>query len=257
MRFQSPEALLGFNHRGGGPAHRHGRRAPVFDVSADVVAPCRESMMFVQAGERWSSRVAIHCLMRAADSATKRRKVADFDRPAPAGPARRPPGQAHQPLEFAPRGDGDQHLVHRPFAEPILPDRALPTRQDAFLAVEAANVRTLDIDLAAAKADLALRPPHRCACRPSPRAWREPQIASASCSIVSPSVSMPAARQNRSKLALMPASASLFKALVGIAVDVIAFFMALLSFSWISPCVRRTHLIETRARLRRLTIPTG
>ncbi|HEX7532238.1 MAG TPA: NAD(P)H-dependent oxidoreductase, partial [Methyloceanibacter sp.] len=30
----------------------------------------------------------------------------------------------------------------------------------------------------------------------------------------------------------MPASASLFKACVGIAVDVIAFFMALLSFSW-------------------------
>ena len=68
------------------------------------------------------------------------------------------PGQAHRPLEFA-RGDGDQHLVHRPFAEPILPDRALPTRQHALLSVEAANARTLDIDLTAVKADLALRPP--------------------------------------------------------------------------------------------------
>ena len=96
--------------------------------------------------------------MRAADSATKRREVADFDRPAPSRGRHIAPGQAHRPLEFA-RGDGDQHLVHRPFAEPILPDRALPTRQDAFLAVEAANARTLDIDLAAVKADLALRPP--------------------------------------------------------------------------------------------------
>src|ERR1039458_10798530 len=66
------------------------------------------------------------------------------------------PGQPDRALEFA-RRDVDQHLVHRPFAEPILADRALPARQSAFLAVETANPRTLNRDLAAVEADLALR----------------------------------------------------------------------------------------------------
>ena len=35
---------------------------------------------------------AIHCFMRAADSATKRREAADFDRPAPAGAGTSPAG---------------------------------------------------------------------------------------------------------------------------------------------------------------------
>ena len=41
---------------------------------------------------------------------------------------------------------------------------------------------------------------------------------------------MPEARQNNSKLAEMFVSASSFSALVGIAVDVVSLFMALLSF---------------------------
>src|ERR1700680_3653893 len=41
---------------------------------------------------------------------------------------------------------------------------------------------------------------------------------------------MPEARQNNSKLAEMLASASIFRALVGMAVDVVGLFMALLSF---------------------------
>ena len=56
----------------------------------------------------------------------------------------------------------------------------------------------------------------------------------ASCSSISLSVSSPAARQKRSKLADMLASASAFNAYVGIAVDVVCFFMALLSFREIS-----------------------
>ena len=171
---------------------------------------------------------AIHSFMRAADSATKRREVADFETGRRRGGRNVALGQAHRPLEFA-RGDGDQHLVHRPFAEPILPDRASQLGR-AFLAVEAANARTLDIDLAAVKADLALRPPPsmRPAFRPAHGASRK-----------SPRILLhhfaqrliPAARQNRSKLAVMPASASLFNACVGTAVDVISFLMALLSFS--------------------------
>jgi hypothetical protein len=41
---------------------------------------------------------------------------------------------------------------------------------------------------------------------------------------------MPEARQNNSKLAEMLARASNFRALVGMAVDVVGLFMALLSF---------------------------
>src|SRR5664280_1243115 len=66
------------------------------------------------------------------------------------------PGQADRPLEFV-RRDVDQHLVHRPFAKPIFADRALPAWQNVFLAVEIANARTLDLDLAAVETDLALR----------------------------------------------------------------------------------------------------
>src|SRR5262249_14363613 len=63
-----------------------------------------------------------------------------------------------------------------------------------------------------------------------PRAWRGPQIACASSSIISRRASRPEARQNDSKLAEMFDSASSFSALVGIAVDVVNLFMALLSF---------------------------
>jgi phage gp29-like protein len=49
-------------------------------------------------------------------------------------------------------------------------------------------------------------------------------------SIISPRASMPEARQNNSKLAEMLARASNFRALVGMAVDVVDLFMALLSF---------------------------
>src|SRR5262249_22161715 len=72
--------------------------------------------------------------------------------------------------------------------------------------------------------------PHRCARRWRPRPWRGPQIACASSSIISRRASRPEARQNDSKLAEMFDSASRFSALVGIAVDVVNLFMALLSF---------------------------
>src|SRR5262245_10711850 len=62
------------------------------------------------------------------------------------------------------------------------------------------------------------------------RAHGGPQIACASSSIISRRASRPEARQNDSKLAEMFDSASSFSALVGIAVDVVNLFMALLSF---------------------------
>src|SRR5471030_877366 len=93
---------------------------------------------------RSSSLVSIHAFMRAADNATRRRNVSL--------------GQADRTLETA-RRDVDQHLVHRPFAEQVLADSALPTRQNALGAVEPTNARALNLDLAAVKADLAFRPP--------------------------------------------------------------------------------------------------
>ena len=65
-------------------------------------------------------------------------------------------GQAHRPSEPA-RRDVDQHLVHRPFAEPVFALRGLPTGKSLLLAVEAAKPGTRHLDLAAVETDLALR----------------------------------------------------------------------------------------------------
>ncbi len=172
--------------------------------------------------------------MRAADSATKRREVADFDRPAPSEAGTSPPGQPDRTPEFA-RRDVDQHLVHRPFAEPILADRALPAWQRAFRAVKTANARTLNPDLAAVEADLALRstPAMRSATLVA-GVTRAANRLGVLLHHFAQSLSIPAAGQNRSKFADMPASASVFTKCVGIAADVIGFFMVLLCFCAIS-----------------------
>src|SRR5208337_2205161 len=67
------------------------------------------------------------------------------------------PGQPDRTLE-TPRRDVDQHLIHRPFAEQVFADGALPTRQYALGPVEPANPWALDLDLATVKADLAFGP---------------------------------------------------------------------------------------------------
>src|SRR5208283_679358 len=46
-----------------------------------------------------SSRLSIHAFMRAADSATKRREVADFDSPAPSGAGTSPSGNRTERLK--------------------------------------------------------------------------------------------------------------------------------------------------------------
>ena len=53
----------------------------------------------------------------------------------------------------------DQHLVHGPLAEPVFCNRRLPARQSLLLALEVAKPWSLDLDLAAVEADLALRFP--------------------------------------------------------------------------------------------------
>ena len=146
-------------------------------------------------------------------------------------------GQPDRTLE-TPRRDVDQHLVHRPFAEQVFADGVRPARQYALGPVEPANPWALDLDLATVKTDLAFGPPPAVRLAPLTRSWRSPQAAVASCSSISLSVSSPAARQKCSKLADRLASASAFGAYVGIAVDVVCFFMALLS----------THVRQDTAR---------
>jgi len=96
------------------------------------------------------------------------------------------------------------------------------------------------------EAEFAFRLAQRCACRPLPRAWRGPQASRASASIISARASIPEARQNLSKLADMLASASIFNSLIGIAVDVISLFMALLSSRGID-----TQSLQARGEQRR------
>src|SRR5208282_5307580 len=64
--------------------------------------------------------------------------------------------QAHRTLELA-RRDVDQHLVHRPLAEPVFLRRPFPTRKSLLLAVEAAKPGTFDLHLAAMEAEFAFR----------------------------------------------------------------------------------------------------
>jgi len=50
------------------------------------------AVALIASRSRSSSRLSIHAFMRAADSATKRREVADFDSPAPSGAGTSPSG---------------------------------------------------------------------------------------------------------------------------------------------------------------------
>src|SRR5262249_23679677 len=64
----------------------------------------------------------------------------------------------YRPTEF-PRRDIDEHQIHRPLPEPVLPPCLLPARQRDLLAAELTNPRPFDVDLAAMEANLPLRVP--------------------------------------------------------------------------------------------------
>src|SRR6516164_2173341 len=112
-----------------------------------------------------------HSRSRALDSATKCRDAADFDTPDPAGAGTSPSGSRTAP-EF-PRGDVEQHEVHRPFAKPVLPRRVLPTRQRQLMASNIAHPRPLDFHLTGLEGDLPPRAPPPIATAPfaSRMAW--------------------------------------------------------------------------------------
>ena len=64
----------------------------------------------------------------------------------------------YRPTEF-PRRDIDEHQIHRPLPEPVLPHCLLPARQRDLLAAELTNPRPFDVDLAPMEANLPLRVP--------------------------------------------------------------------------------------------------
>src|SRR6516164_7463394 len=172
---------------------------------------------------------AIHSFMRAADSATKRREAADFDKPDPIGAGTSPSGSRTERANLR-----VETLISIWFMA------HLPSQFSATAASQLGRTCSLPSKLRSLGRSISTLPPwkpiwpfvfpHRCARRWRPRAWRGPQIACASSSIISRRASRPEARQNDSKLAEMFDSASSFSALVGIAVDVVNLFMALLSY---------------------------
>src|SRR5438046_9114575 len=98
---------------------------------------------------------AIHSFMRAADSATKRRETADFDRPAPAAAGTSPSGS---------RTDRANLRVATlisiwfmaPLAEPVLGNRRIPARHRLLLAREVAKSWSSELVLAAGEGGLTL-----------------------------------------------------------------------------------------------------
>jgi hypothetical protein len=135
------------------------------------------------------------------------------------------PGSAAEPA----RRHIDQHQVHRPATEPVLLHSRFPARDRDLAAVHAPDPRALDLDLAAVEADPSprsaptVRPPRRVA------TVARPAGAVTSASIIVPSASIPAARQNRSKLARTSANASSTAPVAGEPAGVISLVMALLS----------------------------
>ena len=136
-------------------------------------------------------------------------------------------GQPHRTSELA-RRDVDQHLVHRPFAEPVFALRGLPARRGSSLPssreVGAAPSRPCRREN---RSCLSSCPPLRLSPPPPLCARRRPPAPPPPSSRRAP---RQAARQNRSKLADLLASASVFIAFATIAVDAVVSCMALLPF---------------------------
>ena len=175
---------------------------------------------------------AIHSFICAAESATKRREAADFDSPAPPGAGTSPSGSRTERLKCRVETlISIWFIAHLPSKSSA--DRRLPTRQRPF-----------GLHRARAAEDARSQ-----SCRRGSRSclWSAPSGAPgvahrargagrrrsvASCSIISLAPQCPTARKKRSKLADMLASASAFKACVGIAVDVLCSLHGVAFLSW-------------------------
>jgi hypothetical protein len=120
---------------------------------------------------------------------------ADFDTPAPAGAGTSASGSRTARRNFRVETLISIRSIAYFSASPLRPHDPSSAAQGPGPRI--AHPRPLNRYL---EADLALGPPQRCPRRPSLRTWRAPQASLASLSIIAPSGSTPAARQNRSKL---------------------------------------------------------
>src|SRR6266581_2139154 len=182
---------------------------------------------------RWPRSDAIHSFMRAADNATKRREVADFDTPAPRGAGTSPSGSRTARRNF--RVDtliNIRFIAHRPSQSSSLARSQLGSG-NSWPSKSRTRGRSSST-LPPWKPILPRVRPQRYPRRPSPRAWRGPQTSSASFSSMALTVSRPAARQKRSKLADTSSKALPTSPLGTALVVVLNLFMALLSFRGIS-----------------------
>ena len=182
---------------------------------------------------RWPRSDAIHSFMRAADNATKRREVADFDTPAPRGAGTSPSGSRTARRNF--RVDtliNIRFIAHRPSQSSSLARSQLGSG-NSWPSKSRTRGRSSST-LPPWKPILPRVRPQRYPRRPSPRAWRGPQTSSASFSSMALTVSRPAARQKRSKLADTSSKALPTGPLGTALVVVLNLFMALLSFRGIT-----------------------
>src|SRR5271156_3882307 len=107
---------------------------------------------------RSSSLVSIHALIRAADNATKRREVADFDRPAPSEAGTSPSGNRTERLKRRVETlISIWFIAHLPSKSSLTAFSQLGSTP--LGPIEPANPGALDRDLATVKADLAFGPP--------------------------------------------------------------------------------------------------
>ena len=95
--------------------------------------------------------------MRAADSATKRREAADFDRPDPIGAGTSPSGSRTERANL--RVETLISIWFMARTSQSFRNRRLQLGRILLLALEAAKPGPLDLDLATVKTDLALVPP--------------------------------------------------------------------------------------------------
>src|SRR5215467_8994386 len=175
---------------------------------------------------------SIKLFMRSLDNATKCRDAADFDVPAPAGAGISPSGSRIARRNFRVETlMSIRFIAHRPSQS-----SATACSQLGSTISWPPSSRTRGRSTSILPPWKPIFPcvwPQRYPRRPSPRAWRAPQSSSASFSNIAESASMPAVKQNRSKLADTSSQAlPTAPAFVGgKAVSVVlTLFMALLSF---------------------------
>src|SRR5215470_17390454 len=175
---------------------------------------------------------SIKLFMRSLDNATKCRDAADFDVPAPAGAGISPSGSRTARRNFRVETlMSIRFIAHRPSQSSVTACSQLGSTS-SWPPSSRTRGRSTSI-LPPWKPIFPCVWPHRYPRRLSPRAWRGPQSSSASFSIIAESASMPAVKQNRSKLAdtssqALPTAPAFIR---GKAVSVVlTLFMALLSF---------------------------